>query len=468
MFRARTVTAVTLAAVLVAAGGYAVADARDVVPGPLTTQPSPTPQPPFPTAPGAASLSSSGQVVAAPAADDPAPSAAAVARDVARLVRDDRLGSRVGVQVVDVLSGDVLSASGATSRYTPASTQKLLTAVAALTALDPDATLPTTVVQAGPGGIALVGGGDQLLAEGKGSASAVDGRAGVADLAAQVATKLRLAGRSSVTLTVDDTFFSGPALSPTWDPSYLANGFVAPVSALSIDVARKSGTEYAQRWTDPATHTADVFAAALKKRGVTVTSVARGSAPEKATRLGIVRSATVREIVGYALQHSDNTVTEGLGRLVAASRDLPASFDGATKAVVAVVHGLGVDTSGARLVDCSGLGKGSLLTPRQLAQVLALSTGGDHPDLTGVVALLPISGLRGTLDDRYLFTDARGRVRAKTGSLTGVASLAGTVMTDDGRELVFVVMADRTKDGPWEARAAIDDFVTRLADCGCS
>lgn len=469
MLRARTVTAVTLAAVLVAVGGYALADAHDLVPGVLTTAPEPTSPPPFPTAPGAAALARSGQLVAAPSSDAPVPSDTAVAHAISTFVHDSRVGSHAGAEVVDVATGDVLGSSGATSFYTPASTQKLLTAVAALTALDPDATLPTTVVQDGSGGIALVGGGDQLLGAGTSKASAVDGRAGLATLAEQVANRLVLAGRTKVTLTLDDTLFTGASYSPAWKDAYLTDGYVAPVAALSVDVARKTDDDYAQRWTDPAAHAADVFAAALAKHGVTVTSVRRGTAPSGGTTLGEVRSATVREIVGYALEHSDNTIAEGLGRLVAVKENLPATFDGAAQAVLAVVGGLGVDTAGARLVDCSGLGKGSHLSPQQLAAVLGLVTDGKHPDLTGIAALLPIAGLSGTLDDRFVDSGVEGRVRAKTGSLTGVNSLAGIVMTEDGRELVFVAMADRTGDsGPWGPRQAIDTFATTLAGCGCS
>jgi len=81
---------------------------------------------------------------------------------------------------------------------------------------------------------------------------------------------------------------------------------------------------------------------------------------------------------------------------------------------------------------------------------------------------LPISGWQGTLTDRFGGGPARGLVRAKTGSLTGVTSLAGTVQTSDGRVLVFAVLADVTPSGGQVGpRAAIDDFIQVLAGCGC-
>ncbi|MGC5168612.1 D-alanyl-D-alanine carboxypeptidase/D-alanyl-D-alanine endopeptidase [Luteimicrobium sp. DT211] len=468
MGRALRVTSIVVAAAVVLGGGYAVADAHDVVPGVLTTSPEPTPPAPFPTAPGADALAAP-KPAASLAQDAPAPSSAAVAAATSTLVHGGQLGSHVGVQVTDRLTGDVLAASGAGSTYVPASTQKLLTGVAALTELDPASTLPTTVVQ-GPGStIVLVGGGDQLLAAGKGSASKVDGRAGLGDLATQVADALELQGRTSVRLLLDDTLFTGPSASPTWDPGFLSEGYVARITPLAVDEGRMTDDEYAHRYADPAMNAADVLAAALAKKGVKVQAVARGEAPAHGAELGRVESASVRDVVAYALEMSDNTITEGLGRLVADAGGLPASFDGATKAVLASVSRLGVDLAGARLADCSGLGDGSRLSPRQLDELLAVITSDDHPELTGIVGMLPISGLRGTLSDRFLDGDARGMVRAKTGSLNGVTSLAGTLVTHDGRELLFVVMADKTgAAGQWGPRAALDAFVSTIASCGCS
>lgn len=91
-----------------------------------------------------------------------------------------------------------------------------------------------------------------------------------------------------------------------------------------------------------------------------------------------------------------------------------------------------------------------------------------HPELRTVMTGMPVAALDGTLSDRFVATDAAGLVRAKTGSLPGVTSLAGNLLTDDGRELLFVVMADQTPGpGQWDARAAIDGFVAALTDCGC-
>ncbi|CAM5788649.1 D-alanyl-D-alanine carboxypeptidase OS=Cellulomonas persica OX=76861 GN=CPE01_22130 PE=3 SV=1 [Cellulomonas persica] len=130
---------------------------------------------------------------------------------------------------------------------------------------------------------------------------------------------------------------------------------------------------------------------------------------------------------------------------------------------------LGVDTKDAVLADASGLAEGSQLTPATLLDLVELVVDPEHPELRSIAAGMPIGGLTGTLGDRYLTSDARGLVRAKTGSLSGVKGLAGTLVDDNGRQLVFVVLVKHEKEtGPFGPRQAIDEFVTNLHACSCT
>ena len=470
MGRAAGTVGLVVLTLVVGAGGYGVADAFDLAPGVLTVAPEPAPPRPFPTAPGAVAGPDLAATLPALDAAAPVPGAAALDGLVAELVADPRMGSSVGVVVADALTGDTLASHQPEVSRTPASTAKLLTAVAALGTLGPEATVATRVVRGDEGSVVLVGGGDMMLAPDAGDPGVVNGHAGLGDLARATARALTLAGTTSVRLGVDDTLFTGPALSPGWDPSHLANGFTAPVTALAVDIAKtRTEVEYSPRQVDPVLSAARTFAAALTAAGIAVEGEpARATAADGALQLAEVRSAPMARVVEYFLHSSDNAITEQVGRLVAIDAGLPGSFEGATGAVLGAVRAMGVDTSGARLADCSGLADGSALPATTLLGVLRLVVDPAHPELRGVAVGMPVAALDGTLADRFTRSPAAGEVRAKTGSLAGVTSLAGTVVTDDGRALLFAVLADLTPAGGQPApRAAIDGFVTRLAACGC-
>lgn len=459
---ARWAVGTTAVLLVLGAGGYAAADAYDVVPGRLTLEPPPPTPAPFPTA----DVDPAPEVTAVLGGLDPQaplPSAEAVAALAASAVADPRLGSSTTVVVSDVLTGQVLVDVGGGQPQEPASTTKLLTAAAAVTVLGTEATLTTSVVQGPAGTVVLVGGGDMMLGAGAGDPAAVNGRAGLADLATEAAQALTAAGVTQVTLGLDDTLFTGPSWNAGWQPGY--NRYVAPISALAVDVGQTSDAPYSVRHADPALEAARSFADLLTERGVTVTGdPVRMTAPEGAAVVADVQSATMREIIGFTVQHSDNTIAEVLGRLVAIAGGEAASFEGATRAVVAAVGRLGLDTTGTTIADCSGLAAGSRIPADVLVGLLTLAAAPGHPALLPVAVDLAVGGWTGTLNDRFVTGPARGLIRAKTGSLPGVTSLAGTLLTQSGRLLAFAVMADATgASGQDRPRAAIDELVTRLA-----
>ena len=404
----------------------------------------------------------------------PAPSADALDGVLLRLIAIKALGTGASIDVMDPLTGQHLMSEGQTVPRTPASTTKLLTAAAVLTAVGPQTTLPTTVVAgASPGQVVLVGGGDVMLSAGAGNPALVNGRAGLRDLAQQTAKALLAKNQKSVRLTLDDRLFSGPSRSPRWSASDVADGYVAPIQALEINGGRIRSGHNVARSADPALVAAQTFAGLLSKRGIKVTgTIRRGAAPKSADGeavLGRVDSAPISSLVEYTLTESDNTVAEALGRLVAISAGQPGSFKAAGPAVLAELGSLGVPVTGAVLSDTSGLGDGSAVPAQTMTGVLALATGSEQPQLRAVLSGLPIAAVSGTLLDRFSDSEqhgATGVVRAKTGTLTGVSSLAGTVVDNDGRLLVFAAMADKVTSTT-AARAALDRLATTLAGCGC-
>jgi D-alanyl-D-alanine carboxypeptidase/D-alanyl-D-alanine-endopeptidase (penicillin-binding protein 4) len=428
-----------------------------------------SPLPSF-TAPGAVVPSAAAEVLPAVDPDATAPTSTGLAAALRPFIASKALGSSVSVDVVDPLTGKHLLSRGVNDARTPASTQKLLTSAAVLTALGADTTIATRALADGTDGVTLVGGGDVLLGAGRSDPGEVAGRAGLATLAEETATALKAAGTKRVSVTLDDSLFTGPRTARGWAPADVTNGFVAPVQALEINAGRVRDEDYAPRTPDPAMAAAKAFVRALEKAGVDVKgAVRRGSAPSGAAVLGEVASAPVGDQVEFALTHSDNTVAEALGRLVADHAGLEPSFADVGKAVLGQIRSLGVPVEGAVMADASGLADGSRIPPATLTGVLARAAGPDDPALRPILSGMPIAAVSGTLAERYGTAGqkpARGVVRAKTGTLSGVSSLAGTVVDADGRLLVFAAMADKVK-ATVPARTALDALATELATCGC-
>jgi len=452
------------------------------VPPPTAAVPAPTPPAATPPAatPSGSPSATSGPVPAAPVlaavgAGPRQPSTAGLRRVLDPLLRRTGLGSAVSAQVVDLTTGRTLYERRADQVAVPASAAKLLTAAAALGVYGADERLRTTVLDGGPGKVVLVGGGDVLLAAGRGRPGDVVGRAGLADLADRAARGLLDRGRTSAVVLVDDSLFTGPAVTPSWAPD-VAAGFVAPVTAIAVNAGTRDpraplvAGEAVPRDGDPSLAAARTFARLLSARGVRVsTPVRRGSAPAGAPELARVESAPVARLVEHALSDSDNTVAEVLARMVAVRTGEPGSAQAAGPAVLAQLRRLGIDTSGARLGSGSGLGTGTLVSARTLSRTLVTAASAERGELRAVLSGLPVAGASGTLADRFAGGGDRaalGVVRAKTGTLTGASSLAGTVVDADGRLLGFVVLADRVRS-TLAARSVLDATAAALARCGC-
>jgi D-alanyl-D-alanine carboxypeptidase/D-alanyl-D-alanine-endopeptidase (penicillin-binding protein 4) len=399
---------------------------------------------------------------------------AAVRRAVAPFLRSPKLGRHVVVDVARLSDGRVVYRHG-TGTVTPASTMKLLTTVAALQALGPAHRFTTSVVTARRSGrVVLVGGGDPLLARGPAPAGTYPVRADLASLARATASVLRKAGRHQVRLGYDTSLFKGPAVNPRWEPSYVPDNVVSPISALWVDEGRER-TGLSQRAPSPGAAAADVFARALERHHVTVVGEpAPAVAPPASTggrSIAEVRSAPLAEVVQHVLEVSDNEGAEVLARQVAVAHGEPASFAGAARAVRSELRGLGVSLRGARIFDGSGLSRQDRLAPTTLLAVIGAAAGERHPRLRGAVANLPVAGFTGSLAYRFQSGSPAGlgTVRAKTGTLSGVHGLAGTATSRDGAVMSFVAIADRVRpENTLDARSLVDRMAAALGACTCA
>ena len=461
--RKATIAVLTAATLVVGGAYYGLADALDLAPGPLSAaepsyavQPFPTPSP----------VEAPGPQITGLAADAPTPSATVLSGYAGTLAADSLIpGATTGVSIIDVATGTELVDHQASAPLTPASSNKVLTAWASLSALGGGHRMETRAVLSGST-VTLVGGGDVLLAADAGDPSAVVGHAGLGDLARAAAAELTGQGVTSVGVALDDTLFTGPAWNSGWESGNEA--WVGQIQPIMVDVTAYGSTGYP---ADPAMEAAQAFSQALSAAGITVTGeVTRAAAPAGATKLASVQSAPLADVLSVSIKASDNTMTEVEGRVLAAATGHEASFTGATQAVREQLQSDGFDVTGLTLLDSCGLAKGDKVPARLLAQIIARAAGADGGTVgRDLLTALPVGALDGTLSDRYVGTSAAGVVRAKTGSLDQTVSLTGTIVTTDGRLLAYSVIIDGFPEGGmWSARTAMDnDLIVPLSGCGC-
>lgn len=429
----------------------------DALPVPRGTSASPQPGRPAATPVAAASAAPSG----------PAPDRAALAKALGQ-VDATKMGKTSGM-VLDARTGQLLWASDQGRNLVPASTMKVLTCAAALDALGPDHRFTTRALLDGSR-LVLVGAGDPYLASKPGKDYPHPGTS--AALAQQVAAALKAKGATTVSLGFDESLFSGPGWNPNWPTSYADQ--VSTIGALWIDQGRPSDKEPPS--ATPGASAATVFAAQLKAQGITVEGEpAAAKAADTAEQVGAVQSLPVSVLVQETLVHSDNSAAEVLLRHVGIAGGQGGSFTGGAKALAQRLDAMGVmapakglpATTAPRLLDGSGLSRGNQVSAQLLARVLQHAAV--TPRLSALHEGLPAAGVTGTLHARF-YTPAseagRGIVKAKTGTLSKVSTLAGRTRTRAGGEVVFAFMSNSPQQ-EWDVRSWLDQMSTTLATCRC-
>ena len=207
----------------------------------------------------------------------------------------------------------------------------------------------------------------------------------------------------------------------------------------------------------------DIYQAkkALKRRAsVAYKPISKGVEVESliTEKIATIESPPLEKMIRFALLYSDNVLSQKLAMLAARKSGFPLTKEGLNQTIKSKVSELGVDTTGMRFIDGSGLSNRNKVSASTVSQLL-LKVKID-PRLKPIYDHLPISGESGTLASRFIETapQAIGLVRAKTGSIRGTVSLAGFA-TSGEKEYVFVVLADgvgRTRSLQDAARRAID------------
>ncbi|MBV8985597.1 MAG: D-alanyl-D-alanine carboxypeptidase, partial [Acidimicrobiia bacterium] len=387
-----------------------------VVPDPTTLPPAPSTSPP---------------TTARPAAPPPTLPADPVARLTARL--EAALGSVPSCLVVQD-SGATAYARAPQLALAPASTQKLLVAVAALQRLGPDYRFETTVVaparptaDGSVDALWLVGSGDPMLGTG-------DYAGYLASQPRSIGTpvtpmtwlvdQLAAAGVHSVRNGVhgDDSRYDGPRWLPGWKPIYRDEADISPLSALTVNGGLDKWQPSEVVTADPTALASTQLTQLLVGHGISAAPAPNAVHPASGVVLARVSSVPLSDIVSSMLRTSDNLAAE----LIVKEIDKKAGGTGTTAGGLALVAStlqtLGIPTGGVHMGDGSGLDPGDRATCPAL---LAAMNMGDTPAFASLVNGLAVAGRSGTLVKRFVGSPIAGHLQAKTGWIDCAAAMVG-------------------------------------------
>ena len=206
----------------------------------------------------------------------------------------------------------------------------------------------------------------------------------------------------------------------------------------------------------------------LKKRGIRTTAekiTADDALLQSAEPLVLSVSPTLETMVKWTLLWSDNVLAERLARLAAITSGETFNTQGVENTFHTVLTNFGIDPDKIEVADGSGLSKQNRVTAKAISDLLMKIR--NDPKYVSVYEGLPIGGVSGTLQKRFLTTapQAVGLVRGKTGTLSGTVSLAGYVDSED-RQYIFVAIADkipRRYSASERARDTLDRILGKIA-----
>jgi D-alanyl-D-alanine carboxypeptidase/D-alanyl-D-alanine-endopeptidase (penicillin-binding protein 4) len=359
----------------------------------------------------------------------------------------------LGVSVVDG-AGAVLFDDDAERPLLPASTQKLVVAAGALAVLGPDHRFTTELrATAEPdaagvlrGDLVLVGGGDPALATPQFTELVNPDRPRTP--LETLANAVSSAGITRVTGRVigDPTILPDQPEPAGWLPGYTERGDGTRSSGLTVDAGRRlfvaDGGFQSTPAADPALQAAVSLHGLLLDLDVTIEAEpAAASTPVAApVALAAVDSPTVRELLRYTVETSDNHMADGIFRAVGLAWNDDGTWAGSAAAHPRALELLELDWSGAVLADGSGLSRDDRLTPAFLTKLDARMTASNFGDVWDEV--MAVAGESGTLRRRLRGTLVDGLLRGKTGSLSDVRSLSGSIAGPDGRRYHFAVVGN--------------------------
>ena len=430
--------------------------------------------------------------------------------------------SSIGVQVKSMKSGETLYTLNASQIYTPASTMKVLTAVAALVYLGPDYKFSTQLVTDAKSAINGVVNGDlYLIHSGDPSLTYYD----MNDL--MIALKAQQIQGINGNIYIDNMAYDQTNIGPGWIQKDTHYCYAAPINAsiinhncisIGITPAKKEGNRavviqnprffysgidnsvitkssrshschlsmdlddnniislngcmpkgrYSRSGSivinNVVKYNQTMLKSLFRRFGITINgNIEAKSAPANLTVLASHESKPLHTLISEMLKKSDNiiagSVFKKMGELYFKQ---PGSWENGSNAINQILsQKASINTSHLRPLDGSGLSRDNQVSPAQMMQVLDYAFH-NYATSYEFISALPIAGVDGTLKNRL--KNVAWKVRAKTGTMAGVVSLAGFAVSKDREPLAFVIIVNGHNGNVWKYREIEDRMVTALTN----
>lgn len=218
---------------------------------------------------------------------------------------------------------------------------------------------------------------------------------------------------------------------------------------------------------NPIRYAAETFKAILQQNGVNLAGVTKISYnPVAGQELYYHLSEPLSVILKELNTFSNNFTAEQILKTIAAEKaGTPGSHKNGLRLVEDFLHLSHVNTQGVVLQDGSGLSRANRMTTQAITEVLSsmYSRFDVGPDF---ITALRVMGADGVLSQRLAKSPARGQIRAKTGTLHRVSTLAGYVATPHGKVFAYAIFLNNNRCGPWRADRIEDRIVNAIHELG--
>jgi D-alanyl-D-alanine carboxypeptidase/D-alanyl-D-alanine-endopeptidase (penicillin-binding protein 4) len=240
-----------------------------------------------------------------------------------------------------------------------------------------------------------------------------------------------------------------------------------PAVTLSGSFASQCGSDRLEGLLlPPLDHVAGAILALWSQLGGTVAGEVReGETPPGATLLHTLESDPLAQVVRDINKQSDNLMTRTLLLTLGMEHeDGPATLEKGRGALADWLDRQGLDLPGLVIDNGSGLSRETKISAEGLARVLAWAYG--HPEMSELVASLPILGVDGTLATRLRRTPVQGQGHLKTGTLRGVTAMAGFLVDRGGDRWILVSLINNPRLQHWRGKAVEDSILRWVYDEG--